>query len=118
MKRAGSLILIIVLTACGAGASQCPEGSGPETVTVDASAYSARGPLRICVRSQQEEPPACSENGLALTVTLQGSYARTVDYGIYASTESKDLQLPIREGDLSLTCNEAAISVSFGTPSP
>jgi hypothetical protein len=85
-------------------------------VTVDAAAYRDRGPLRICISTQLDELPECVEFGTGLSIQFDGEYPRTVNYEVYLAPKPEAEGMLIREGSLSLTCEESAIAVSFATP--
>lgn len=118
MRSLGILTMTFALVACSAGAGDCPDGSGPETVTVDASAYASKGPLRICISSAQDDAPSCAERGLSVTTLFDGAYPSSVDYEVYLAPEPEAPGTLLREGSLSLTCDETEIAVGFATPDP
>lgn len=111
-------MITLAVVACSAGAADCPNGSGPETVTVDASAYATEGPLRICVSSALDDEPICADLGLSLTTSFDGAYPSTVGYQVYLAPDPEEPGTLLREGELSLTCDETEIAISFETPEP
>ncbi|MEN8239536.1 MAG: hypothetical protein ABFR53_10080 [Actinomycetota bacterium] len=113
MKRVGGFVLAAVLAACGGLSDTCPEGSGPESVIVDASAYADRGILEICVNALDPTIPAdCFEDGTAVSTELTDEYPSTYLYAIYV-VEPEGPNTLIREGSFSLSCDESAITVGF-----